>query len=115
MRDLGHPAVGHRHGAARPAVDVDPPVHVAVYLEPGAVRVAEAVIERVVVRVAVDADDRDAADAGLADLPEGRVDDEETCGCRKPVPPGQMRALGTVGSVACPVGEWQVPASPGVR
>jgi hypothetical protein len=37
------------------------------------------------------------------------------CGCRKPVPPGQMRALGTVGSVACPVREWQVPASPGVR
>jgi hypothetical protein len=41
------------------------------------VHVAEAVIERVVIRVAVDADDRDAADAGFADLPEGRVDDEE--------------------------------------
>jgi hypothetical protein len=38
-----------------------------------------------------------------------------TCGCRKPVPPGQMRALGAVGSVACPVREWQVSASPGVR
>src|ERR1039457_3125246 len=42
--------------------------------------VAEAVVERGVVRLAVNADDLDAADGRVADLPEGRVLDEESAG-----------------------------------
>ena len=44
------------------------------------VDVAEAVVERGAVRLAVNADDLDAADACFADLPEGRVHDEEPAG-----------------------------------
>src|SRR5258707_9030795 len=44
--------------------------------------VAEAVVERGAVGVAIETDDLHAADAGLADLPVGRVDDEEPTGCK---------------------------------
>ncbi len=42
--------------------------------------VAEAVVERGAVRLAVNADDLDAADGRFADLPEGRVHHEEPAG-----------------------------------
>jgi len=69
---------GKEKSTARPVSD--PPDHVALDLQPCAVDVAEAVVERGVVRLAVDADDLDAADARFADLPEARVHDEEPAG-----------------------------------
>src|ERR1700685_4316485 len=76
---LGQAAVGQRDGAAGPVPG--PPDHVTLDLDPRAVHVAEAVVEGGAVRRAVNADDLDATDGRLADLPEGRVHDEEPAGC----------------------------------